>query len=206
MLTPANRLKVAKLIIKCGSSSRAAAKLRVSPNALRKYRHTYLAKCKPVGNYKVFEDRYLVYDDGRVWSKREFKFLRPFVGGGGYLTVDIHGRKMALHRLVLTVFKRPPKPGEEGRHYKDPDITNNHISNLRWGTSLQNGHDKMKHGTVSRGEDFVHAKLTEERVRMLRRRYAAGERGLARKYASKWGVHYTIIDKAIQGKSWRHVR
>ena len=50
-----------------------------------------------------------------------------------------------VHRLVLTAFVGPCPPGQEARHWDDVG-TNNHLSNLLWGTPSENGHDKTRNG------------------------------------------------------------
>lgn len=42
-----------------------------------------------------------------------------------------------IHKLVLHTFVGEPKPGEEAIH-NDGDAANNHVSNLQWGTSVDN--------------------------------------------------------------------
>lgn len=55
------------------------------------------------------------------------------------------------------------------------------------------------------GEDHPNAKLTEEAVREIRRRYARGEASL-RKLASLYGVSYHTVHSVVYRRSWKHVR
>lgn len=54
-------------------------------------------------------------------------------------------REAFLHDLVLETFVGPRPPGLICCH-SDDDGLNNHISNLRWGTYSDNGHDCVRNG------------------------------------------------------------
>lgn len=59
-----------------------------------------------------------------------------------------HQRRVAryVHRLVLEAFVGPCPEGHEVCH-NDGDPTNNHVSNLRYGTVSDNRYDSVRHGT-----------------------------------------------------------
>jgi len=62
---------------------------------------------------------------------------------GGYRTT------VTVHRLVLESFVGLRPEGLECKHLNG-NAANNHISNLVWGTKLENEADKVAHGTASR--------------------------------------------------------
>lgn len=72
----------------------------------------------------------------------------------GYLKVrlTIQGRrkKLAVHKLVALCFLRKSKKGLQIRHL-DGNKENNHFTNLKWGTALENAQDRTRHGTASCG-------------------------------------------------------
>jgi len=88
--------------------------------------------------------KYDIYEDGRIFSHRSEKFLRPSVTiPYGYWQVFLHHddgwycRWWKVHQLVLRVFIGPPPPGHE-THHKDHNRANNHLSNLEWVTHREN--------------------------------------------------------------------
>lgn len=89
---------------------------------------------------------YIIYDDGRVYSKNMNRFLTIHNKGNGYLCVNLWDGKKSkqfyVHRLVAINFI--------SNNYNLPDVnhidlnkSNNHISNLEW---------------MSRKENMTHAK------------------------------------------------
>ena len=98
-----------------------------------------------------YED-YLIYDDGRVWSKiGKGRFLKPHVNNRDYLQVCLcnNGKRkfMRIHRLVALHYIENPKNKPEVDHW-DNNKQNNNISNLRWATSSENQLNKRTYGSV----------------------------------------------------------
>lgn len=111
---------------------------------------------------------YRVYEDGRVYSHQNNRWLTPEIDKDGYSIVWIGDLRFKLHRLLLTVFIRPPKSGEVSRH-RDGNTSNNHVRNLEWGTTSDNERDKWKHGTHNKGSRHGRSVLKEAVVVRLRR-------------------------------------
>ncbi len=97
-----------------------------------------------------FEDRYEVSDHGRVRSRRGIR--KPSVKPRGYHIFDLYRGNgpeyRSAHRLVLEAFVGMPPEGTQALHWDD-DPSNNHLSNLRWGTSSDNQLDAVRNGTHS---------------------------------------------------------
>ena len=78
----------------------------------------------------------------------KFGSRHPF----GYVTVNLcrdnRSRTVTVHSLVLEAFTGPRPEGMWGLH-GDDDPSNNHLSNLRWGSPKDNSRDM-----VSRGRRF----------------------------------------------------
>jgi len=89
----------------------------------------------------AFDDNYNVTEDGRVYSNRSKKWLKPGLSSSGYLTVCLgRNNSKGLHELVLETHIGP-RPGEHVCNHKDGDKLNNHVSNLEWVTYS----DNLKH-------------------------------------------------------------
>ena len=89
---------------------------------------------------------YIIFDDGRVYSKITNKFLKPSYSGG-YLTVELFSergksRRILVHRLVAMAFIPNPYNYPQVNH-KDENKTNNNVDNLEWCTAKYN----MNYGT-----------------------------------------------------------
>ena len=116
---------------------------------------------KPVNGYEgLYEvsshgrvrsvDRTVTRSDGQV-HRRKGKLLRtPLSPGGGYPFVNLSTqgkhRIRYVHSLVAGAFIGTRPEGMEVCH-NDGIKTNNHVDNLRYGTSSDNELDKLRHGT-----------------------------------------------------------
>lgn len=101
-----------------------------------------------------FSNLYEVSDDGQVrsWKRGKWgratepKLLSRTLAGSGYYYVHLDGVTRAVHVLVARAFHGAPIEGQEVRHL-DGVRTNNHASNLAWGTRSENAYDCVDHGT-----------------------------------------------------------
>ena len=96
--------------------------------------------------------KYLVFDDGRVYSLHRNKFLIGDVTKHGYLqyTLVLDGEKpfkIKAHRLVALLFiENPDSSIYIIVNHKDGDKLNNHISNLEWATYEENNRHARETG------------------------------------------------------------
>lgn len=156
--------------------------------------------------------KYLVSEDGKIY--RFGRELCLCIDKDGYLrcaiTNDFGRRKMiASHTAVALAFIGPkPTPKHEVCH-NDGSKTNNHFSNLRWGTRKENHQDLKRHGTSLVGEKNGRAKLTEENVNEIKKIVKASfvrkrvRRGVISGLAKKFCVHPDTIRRASKSKTWR---
>ena len=82
----------------------------------------------------IDNDRYLIYDDGRVWSKVSNKFLTPyFCYPCPYRRIMFSKKNISIHRLVaLHYVPNPDKERYTVVDHLDRNPLNNHYTNLRW--------------------------------------------------------------------------
>lgn len=77
-------------------------------------------------------------------------------------------------------------------------------AHLFLGTAQDNSHDMHSKGRGLTGAQHALSKLSEDDVRVIRRRYAAGEANgpqLSREY----GVAVSLVYRIVRGEAWRHV-
>jgi hypothetical protein len=131
--------------------------------------------------------------------------LKP--GKGDYLFVGLaNGNntndRVNVHILVLEAFIGPCPEGMEARHL-DGNSYNPKLSNLKWGTPVQNARDRVTHGTIVRGIKIKHSKLSPRKVHKIRR--------MLRKGMSQWdvgqvfGIHQVTVSEIHRKKIWKHI-
>ena len=88
---------------------------------------------------KGFEN-YLIYDDGLIFSQKNNIFRKERITKKGYSIIDLHKKKrktFSIHRLVALHYLPNPEMKPEVDHI-DGNKQNNHVSNLRWATAMEN--------------------------------------------------------------------
>ncbi|MBH0121551.1 NUMOD4 motif-containing HNH endonuclease [Rhodococcus sp. CX] len=115
---------------------------------------------RPIPGY---EGGYEVSDQGRVRSldrityrgEKQIRLKGKILSPGkrkqtGHLYVNLHRpgerRTFKVHRLVLLAFVGPPPAGSEYALHADDDPSNNRLSNLRWGSQVDNMNDMSENG------------------------------------------------------------
>ena len=160
----------------------------------------------PEGNHRLVYSGaqcklYAVFDDGRLWSVLDARYIDGDIDRNGYRVVTVGGMRTKMHRLLLYVFRGPsPRNGMVSRHF-DGNPSNNHIDNLAWGTQVENWDDKRQHGTATVGERSGAAKL--RRVDVAEIRNVAPRRGYAKELATRFGVSVAAIQKIRAGEIWK---
>ena len=160
--------------------------------------------------YPLIKDigKYLVYGDGRVWSKR----LRKPIAikqhkTSGYVYVNIIGNKsklIRLNRLVAQCFLPNPENLPQV-HHKDNNKLNNDVNNLKWCTASFNAKQSHLDGLhpSKKGTKNHNAKLTEEEARVIKYDYPyLTHAKLARKLGN---VSEKTIGNIRRGSQWTHI-
>lgn len=169
--------------------------------------------------WRSVHPKYEVSNLGRLRNVSDPSNPRIVNGGRnqwGHRMVCIDRRTRYIHRLVLEAFVGPCPQGMECRHL-DGNAGNNVLSNLAWGTHLENEADRVRHGTLipariihrdrtttrARGSKQWMAKFTEDQIVEIRKRILEGERpcDLAREF----NVCPATICYIRKGRTWMHV-
>ena len=84
---------------------------------------------------------YLIYEDGRVYSKKTKRFLKPNINSEGYFRVGLcknnRMKTFKIHRLICLHYLPNPEFKKEVDHINR--IRNdNRLENLRWSTRSEN--------------------------------------------------------------------
>lgn len=145
--------------------------------------------------------RVIVRRDG-VRLKVKGRMLAPRLAKcGGYHRVGLVGESEDyIHRLVLEAFVGPCPPDHSCCH-DNGDPTDNHLSNLRWGTQGDNESDKVRHGRSNRGERCSMAKLTASQAR-----YALEANAPAHDVARLLSVTDETIRRIRRGETWKDLK
>lgn len=135
------------------------------------------------------------------------KLLIPSkVKSGGYLSVALSDgasgvRRRKVHQLVLAAFVGPCPRGLMPLH-GDGNPTNNRLTNLRYGSAVENIADAKRHGTFRIGSRCSFAKLGEaDAARIKSLLCSRSVLSLAREY----GVSRGCIAGIRNGRNWKHV-
>ena len=98
---------------------------------------------------------YLIYEDGRVYTKNRKRFLIPMIRNN-YLRVGLlnNGKRnyFSINRLVAQHYIPNPNHKPQVDHI-DRNTQNNHVSNLRWVTNQENIDHRIY--TSNTGERFI---------------------------------------------------
>ncbi len=150
-------------------------------------------------------EEYEVSDTGEV--RRDGKILRKQNNKRGQHTVSLskNGRvkTLTVSRLVAKAFLQQ-EPGKNVVCHKDNNPLNNDVSNLKWGTHIDNELDKITNGTTNKGESNGRAKLKEADVLEIHKLYLDGisQPDIAEKYC----ISPKTVNAIINFRYWKHLR
>lgn len=89
---------------------------------------------------------YLIYEDGRVWSKKNKKFIKSYLcPKTNYYKLQLSknnkSKMFSIHRL-LALHYIPNSENKPTVDHIDTNRQNNNLSNLRWATALEQSDNK----------------------------------------------------------------
>lgn len=153
-----------------------------------------------LGNLRSL-DRIITANNNRSWSRKGAPIKKTF--SEGYELISIKGKTLKVHALVMAAFVGPRPDGHDICH-GDGDGTNNALTNLRYDTHANNMADMARHGRSTRGEKATGVKLTEAKVRQIRKSLSAGV--YQKTIAHEHGVSIGAIAHISVGNNWKHVQ
>ena len=149
---------------------------------------------------------YSVSSDGDMRNDRTGKLLRTNITRSRYRRITIwDGSKpftIAIHRIVAEAFLGEAPFVNAVVNHLDGNPSNNAVSNLEWATISQNVKHAYDTGLAARGADSVHAKLSEEDVKTIKRLLSDNT---VRALAAKFGVSDATISHIRNGDTWAHI-
>lgn len=146
--------------------------------------------------------KYVVYSDGKVWSKISKKFLKQTLTNSGYY---ILGSKLGfVHRLIVKTFIGKIPNGFEVNH-KDGNKLNNDISNLEIVSKSENIRHAHRLGLVdtAKGERNGMSKLKEADIISICDMMLFGLDNES--IAKRFDIHPRYVSLIRRKKRWKHV-
>jgi len=153
-----------------------------------------------------FEERYMITENGKLWSLTRSKWIKTWLDHDGYPSVNLFNGKYHtrfIHRLVALTYLPNPNNLPQINH-KDGVKTNNHYTNLEWCTLQQNithCRNVLGHGTGMRNPKV---KLTDTEVLEIRAAFP-GPIGTCTRLSKEYNVCVGMICCIRDRKNWKHI-
>lgn len=147
-------------------------------------------------------NRNILKSNGRNHSTKERILKTRFIKSGYEIVTLVKFKEFKsylVHRLVAQAFIGQCPPNKQVAH-NDGNKLNNFSENLRYATIQENANDRIKHGTVPRGEKSKNSKLTESIVKKIR-----NENGTQSQIANKYKISQTNVGCILRRVTWSHI-
>jgi hypothetical protein len=147
------------------------------------------------------------YTTNRITGVRYWRKAKPRkteLGRNGYVRVIFRRegttKNKSVHRLVAEAFI-----GTDDRDvcHNNGQRHDNRLTNLRYGTHLENMADRTKHGNTLIGTKHWKAILNDDQIVEIRKRLQRGD--FQREIAADYGVQRSAISSISTGANWSHI-
>lgn len=127
-------------------------------------------KRKYIDCFNIKKNRYLIYEDSRVYDTKKERFKTTHSDKDGYLYIsfelnDKQHKKFRLNRIVCQCFHPIKNPENFEANHKNGIVDDNDADNLEWLTTIENIHHSMyvlnhlrigdSHGRCKYSDDLV---------------------------------------------------
>jgi hypothetical protein len=155
----------------------------------------------------------ILYREWATYNGATTKFDERITNGSlshGYRVVcmkkDNIGKSIGLHRLVALAFLPNPNDLPMVNH-KNAVRNDNRVENLEWCTAKENNAHAFKMGlmNIAKGERQRSAKLTDEKVRAMRRLYETGEYSTY-DLSKIFDIDSRQCGRIVKYQAWVHVK
>jgi hypothetical protein len=150
-----------------------------------------------------YSGRYSITVDGRIMDNKRNKWLKLGLHRGGYTmaTLDdgVKSRFRTVHRLVAITYIPNPNNYPYVCHREESHPSNNHVSNLFWGTPHMNSVDMSRKGRAKNNN----TKLLDSQVLIIRQYPNTKQMKLALSY--KFRVSTSTIHDVQTGRKFKHL-
>lgn len=155
----------------------------------------------------ILFEKYVLYEDGRLYSNYVKRFLNPCINGRGYLQFGLRvGGKhvnFRVHRLVAENFLERGQFSEV--NHIDGNKLNNHVQNLEWCSrtdNIQHSYD-MELRVKLTGEKNGRNLIAESKIHTICEMIVEG--GKTAEIARRAGVNWHNVDAIRKKKNWKSV-
>lgn len=157
-----------------------------------------------------YDGQYEVTESGQVWSYKYGK-RRLLKQCGVYKYVNLYKNgnmhTQYVHHLVLNAFIGPKPSKRHESNHKNGKKHDNHWTNLEWLTPKENSEHAWRTGLAkaNKGEKHGRAKLTEDKVRKIRKMHATHKYTM-KHLGEQFGVSSSVISGAVRRITWSYLR
>lgn len=153
---------------------------------------------------RYLNTKYLISEDGRVFSEFRNRELIPQDNGNGYLKTILHIDGIAvsryIHRMVAETYLLDKSIQV---NHKDGNKYNNHISNLEWVTNRENQIHAHKIGLKKNGNQLWNGKFSKDQINKIKQLKESGM--LQYKIAEEMNTTKGTISEILNGKRYKYI-